>query len=169
VRPVLLMDVDGPLNPFEAAWFVHGTPAEGYEFHELTPAGGFTYRVALNRRHGEQLTSLAASYDLAWATTWLDDANRLIAPILGLPQDLPVVPLTRPMLSRSRRCWKTDQIAAWVGGRPFGWFDDEINRPTRDWLEDEPSVGRHLALWVSPATGLTGEHLERLAAFAQTT
>jgi hypothetical protein len=160
------MDVDGPLNPFEAPWFLQATPAPGYEFHELTPAGGVTYRVALNRFHGEELGRLATSFDLAWATTWLDDANRLISPILGLPQDLPVVPLERPMVNRSRRCWKTDQIAAWVGERSFAWFDDEINRPTRKWLDDQSSLASHLALRVSAETGLSGEDIEQLTGFA---
>ena len=167
VRPLLLMDVDGPLNPFEAPWFVQQTPAPGYAFHELTPAGGITYRVALNPEHGQQLQRMAASFDLAWATTWLQDANRLISPLLGLPMNLPVVPLMLPRFHHARRSWKAEQIADWVGDRPFAWFDDEINRTTRQWLDSQETLGRHLAHRVEPHLGLMSADFVELLAFGE--
>ena len=106
MKPLLLMDVDGPMNPFRAPWFAQRTPADGYEFHELTPEGDQTYSVALNPRHGVRLLELASIYDLVWASTWGADANRLIAPILGLPTDLPVISLPEPSVLMSLRSWK---------------------------------------------------------------
>lgn len=45
-------------------------------------------RVWLDPRHGAELLRL--DYDLCWATTWMADANRWIAPVVGLPE-LPFV------------------------------------------------------------------------------
>lgn len=165
MRPILLMDVDGPLNPFQARWFRH-SPRHGYAVYQLTPAGGMTYRVVLNPAHGRDLDELSNAFDLAWATTWQHDANRLISPLLGLPDDLPVVPLRMPAHHVGRWCWKTDQIADWVGDRPFAWFDDEINRATRDRLAYAPGMGEHLALRIEPHIGLRPTDIERLRVFA---
>jgi hypothetical protein len=166
MRPVLLIDVDGPLNPFHARWFAGHRPADGYGFHRLTPSDGYTYWVALNPEHGRRLLELTDAYDLAWATTWQHDANRLIAPLIGLPGDLPVVPLHRPRGLPVHRCWKTDQVAEWVGSRSFAWIDDEINQATRDWLEAREGLGPHLARRVSAETGLTQGDFDALKAFA---
>jgi len=167
VRPLLLLDIDGPLNPLRANWFPGPVPAPGYQFHELTPAGGIAYRVALNPRHGQRLRELAReSFELVWATTWLEDANRLVAPLLGLPNDLPVIPLHRPHAPRGKCSWKAEQILAWVGGRRFVWFDDEINRATRDWLASACPAD-HLAYRVEPHLGLVDADFDEFKLFAQ--
>ena len=168
MKPLLLMDVDGPLNPFDAAWFDTPTPPPGFRFYALTPRDDRTYRVALSSDHGTQLRGLAGTFDLVWATTWREEANRLISPILGLPDDLPVIPLFRRLDRPRGRCWKVDQVASWVGSRPFAWFDDEINRRTRVWLRKVGEVGPHLALSVPASRGLVAEDFARLRAFATT-
>jgi len=161
------MDVDGPLNPFRARWFAQPTPADGYQFHELTPGSNQTFRVALNAEHGRRLLELASIYDLAWATTWGPEANRLISPILGLPSDLPVISLPQPSLLMSRRSWKAERIVDWVDHRPFAWFDDEINRPTRLWIASRDAVGPHLAHRVPAEVGLTDDDFDVLGVFAK--
>lgn len=164
---MLLMDVDGPMNPFRARWFSQLVPADGYQFHELKPTGDQTYSVALKPEHGQHLLELALLYDLVWATTWGTDANRLISPILGLPSDLPVVDLPPPTVLMSRRSWKAERIVEWVGQRPFVWFDDEINRPTRLWLAGVVATP-HLAHRVPAEVGLTGSDFDVFSAFART-
>jgi hypothetical protein len=167
VRPWLLLDVDGPLNPYAAPWFRLRTPRYGYEFHALTPGSGHTYRVALNREHGQRLRLLAEVCDLAWATAWQDDANRLISPLIGLPDDLPVVPLAPPIGAFPAEGWKTEQIADWVGERSFGWFDDEITQETLDWLDSAPRLGPYLGWHVRPDVGLTDADFDAVEAFAR--
>jgi HAD domain in Swiss Army Knife RNA repair proteins len=159
------MDVDGPLNPYGAPWFVQQTPASGYAFHEVTPSDGITYRVALNPEHGRELQRLAGCFELAWASTWREDANRLISPLLGLPTDLPVVPLMQPRFHDVLRSWKAEQIANWVGSRPFVWFDDEINLATRRWLDAQETLGRHLAHHVQPDVGLMASDFHAFRVF----
>ena len=84
-KPWLLIDVDGPLNPFDAAWFPKGPAPDGWRIHHLMPQ------------------------------EYPDGLPVALNPLLGLPTDLPVVPLTRDRHSFVRRSWKTDQIAAWAG------------------------------------------------------
>ena len=165
MRPLLLLDVDGPLNPYAAPWFRERLPVGGYEMRLLTLSTGRSYWVALNAGHGERLRRLAERYDLAWASTWQEDANRLIAPLLGLPGDLPVVPLVVPALPLPAWGWKTDQVAAWTGTRPFVWLDDEITGATCDRLAAAP-LGRHLARTVRPDVGLTEADFDAVAEFA---
>ncbi|MBK5249926.1 MAG: hypothetical protein JJE50_10950 [Actinomycetales bacterium] len=167
MRPWLLLDVDGPLNPYAAPWFRQGVPPKGYAFHALTLRNGRTYRVALNPEHGHRLRLLAGLCDLAWATTWLEDANRLVAPLIGLPDDLPVVPLAPPAVPFPAWGWKTGQVAEWVGSRPFVWLDDEITQQTRDWLDALPRLGPHLDRHVPPQVGLTDADFDAVEAFAR--
>jgi len=167
VKPLLLMDVDGPLNPFRAKWFPSQSHDHGYELHSLTTQNGETFTVALRPEHGSELADLSGVYELAWATTWGEDANRLISPILGLPTDLAVVPMPGgAKVSSARRAWKSDLIVEWCAGRQFAWFDDEINRATRDWLAHQPGVGKHLALRVPAERGLEDPDFQLLRDFA---
>lgn len=166
-RPWLLMDVDGPLSPFRARWFERAVAPAPFCFHELATSSGQSFRVALNPEHGEELRELSQAYDLAWATTWQHDANRLIAPILGLSRDLPVVPLLRPRGWLQRRSWKTEQVCDWVGRRPFAWFDDEINRRTRAWARGAAWLSPHLFVRVAPEDGLGDQHFDALWDFVE--
>lgn len=76
-RPLLLLDVDGPLLPF----------GDGLRSEPVGPASD-SHLARLDPQVGPRLVAL--SCDLVWATTWEDEANAEIAPRLGLPQ-LPVV------------------------------------------------------------------------------
>ena len=146
-RPLLLVDVDGPLNPYAAK--PHQRP-EGYETHRLlTPrweaaererlsAWGLPnkrpkpLRVWLNPSHGPALASLP--FDLVWATTWEEEANAFVAPALGLPK-LPFIRWSSPRSEPGGGVfWKTPEIVAWVADRAFAWVDDEITRADHEWV-----------------------------------
>jgi hypothetical protein len=157
-KPLLYLDVDGVLNPADPH------PADPFEAHQL--AG---FRVLLSARHGDWLRELAHSYDLHWATTWQDDANTHIAPLLGLPP-LPVVrvvgyrhqpgdPRIRLMELLSGAKWAP--LLRHAGGRPFAWLDDVI--PPR--LVRNSLLRRdRLLLPIDPVQGLERHHVERLLA-----
>ena len=152
-RPLLLLDFDGPLNPYRAR-----KPPTGYERHEIVE-GAKTWSVLLNQQHGVELNALADVFQLVWATSWEHGANRLLAPLLGLPDDLPVIiwpegareSAAGPMRPQS---WKTPYVAEWVGGRPFVWIDDEVNQRDRAYLSTVDGIGPHLLHRVDASRGL---------------
>ncbi|MEO3973989.1 HAD domain-containing protein [Streptomyces sp. CAU 1734] len=161
-RPLLFLDVDGPLIPF-------GPPPDdspgGHPVHPPAPgrpddetANPLLARI--NPDHGRRLAALPC--ELVWATTWMAEANDVIAPRLGLPR-LPVViwqdaeagaggPAER---YRPRGLhWKTRPLVAWAAGRPFIWVDDEITGTDRRWVRAH-HPGTALLHRVDPRRGLT--------------
>jgi HAD domain in Swiss Army Knife RNA repair proteins len=142
-RPLLFLDVDGPLLPFGEG--VPGTPG----------------LARLDPLHGPWLAALLC--ELVWATTWMDDANEHLAPLLGLPR-LPVAtwpddPETEAEDVRRGLHWKTRGLVALAGDRPFAWVDDELTVEDRAWVaEHHPRTLLHR---VDPRHGLTdAEYLE---------
>ncbi|MFE2476788.1 hypothetical protein [Streptomyces sp. NPDC059389] len=129
LRPLLFLDVDGPLIPFGAG--AHelpgGYPAYGTG-HDANPL-----LARLDPALGPRL--LALPCELVWATTWMAGANAWVAPRIGLP-DLPMVSWPDPSEEEDhgRTHWKTPALAAYAAGRPFAWVDDEITPADRTWI-----------------------------------
>ena len=98
-------------------------------------------------------------FQLVWATSWEHGANRLLAPRLGLPEDLPVIIWpdgAREGAPRRRQSWKTPYVAQWVGARPFVWIDDEVNRYDRAYLRSVDGLGRSDQPVGAVASGIGG-------------
>ena len=143
-RPLLFLDVDGTLLPFGG-----DTPVFGDDPNPLL--------ARLDPAHGPRLAALA--YDLVWATTWMDDANDVLSPRLGLPY-LPVVNWPDESEVYGRH-WKTGPLVDWAAGRPFAWVDDEITDADRDWVAAyHPAPA--LLLRVDARQGIIGSDYERL-------
>jgi hypothetical protein len=173
---VLLVDVDGPLNPYAAKPYRR---PEGYRTHRLlTPRWEAAerrrlteqglpnkpvkpLRVWLDPAHGPALEALP--FDLVWATTWEEEANTFIAPVLGLPQ-LPHIAWATP---RGRPedgvFWKTPEIVAWAEGRPSPGSTTRSPRPTGPGWASVTAAPRSctgsIRAAVSPAT--TSPHSRR--------
>ena len=147
-RPILFLDVDGPLLPFG------GDP-------QFEPRAGApdTHLARLDPAVGPRLTALPC--ELVWATAWEDDANAEIAPRIGLPQLL-VVNWPDSSDEREREDewfglhWKTRHLVRWAAGRPFIWVDDEITDADHAWVStNHPSPA--LLHRVESSRGLTNE------------
>ncbi|MEV0096673.1 hypothetical protein [Streptomyces sp. NPDC050738] len=167
-RPLLFLDVDGPLNPYAAK--PERRPA-GYttlrvpQAGERLPLGRRPLRVWLNPEHGQALLRLG--YELCWATTWMGEANRWIAPVLGLPE-LPFVDFGDALLQERPDAvhWKTGPLVDYANGRAFAWVDDEQSEL------DEMYVTAHhrgpgLLHHVNPRIGLLEDDFRTLADFAR--
>ena len=160
-KPLLLIDVDGVLNPFDME--PADALANGFESYRITVADGRTFTVRLNKLHGRWLTSLAADFELVWATTWAAEANTLIGPKIGLGP-LPFIAPVRRGLYRQE---KTAPVRAYVRGRPFAWIDDSFERETVDWIRRrDPTRQFSLLLRPDVGVGLTAEHVKVLRGFA---
>lgn len=160
-RPALLIDVDGPLNPYARSNRQHVRDKE-FQLYKL-----LSFKVWLKRWHGEQLLALADRYELMWATTWEHDANRFIGPKLGLP-DLPVIEFpSSPSQPDARIYYKTPTILTAMAGRPFAWVDDEISTWDEKYViehHDAPALLRS----IDPVFGLREDDFQALADWAAT-
>ncbi|MGH1554870.1 hypothetical protein ACRAWF_31890 [Streptomyces sp. L7] len=103
-------------------------------------------RVRLHPGHGERILALP---EPAWATTWMHQANEMIAPAVGLPGDLPVIEFTQLFTKDPDGLyWKTRQIATWAAGRPFAWVDDLVtDLDVRHVEEHDDAVRRSSSRW----------------------
>jgi hypothetical protein len=152
VRPYLLLDVDGVLNPFAAE--VCPEPYREYDFFPGEEA------VRLAVVHGEWLRDLAETFDLVWATGWGHQADLLIAPTLGLPR-LPVIVFTGVRFVPAA---KVPAIHSYVGDRPLAWLDDIITPEAEAWASERRAPT--LLVPVDPTVGLTESTVEELKEWA---
>jgi hypothetical protein len=174
-RPLLYLDVDGPLNPYAAK---PERRPPGYSTHRMKPEGWVAQhpgeprayvkplRVWLNVDHGHELLRLSDLYDLVWATTWGTEANTFISPVLGLPE-LPVVDWPTMLgAGPAGTFWKTRHLVAHAEGRPFAWVDDEIDHFDRLFVAKHHD-GPALLHRVDPRRGLRDADFATLDAFAR--
>ncbi|MEU4550622.1 HAD domain-containing protein [Micromonospora violae] len=151
-RPLLFLDVDGTLIPLGTPTATQPGMPHGQTEAPALPADAHPLLHKVNPEHGRLLKALPC--DLVWATTWMSDANDVLAPLLGLPP-LPVVDWPDSDEVGVLH-WKTRGLVEWAQGRPFIWVDDEISHADQQWV----STHHHnpaLLHRVDPRRGLT-EH-----------
>ncbi|WSQ09290.1 HAD domain-containing protein [Streptomyces sp. NBC_01231] len=157
-RPLLFLDVDGPLIPFGSP-SAHPPAATA---DTSTPVDqGNPLLKRLNPGIGARLTALDCH--LIWASTWMEEANETVAPRIGLP-NLPVVEWPDVCAEAGPRGlhWKTRPLVERANGRPFIWVDDEISAMDRQWVaagHPGPSLLHH----VDPRRGLDDADFAALA------
>ncbi|MET8331638.1 HAD domain-containing protein [Streptomyces sp. NPDC005181] len=166
-RPLLFLDVDGPLIPFGAASQEYPTYQSGLAPRE---ADSNPLLARINPELGPRLAALPC--DLVWATTWMADANECIAPWIGLPE-LAVVIWSEPSDVDEQDewnglHWKTRGLVDWAAGRSFAWVDDEITDTDRAWVSAHHR-GHALLYRVDPGRGLTDPDFVALDAWLRRT
>ncbi|HKN54371.1 MAG TPA: HAD domain-containing protein [Amycolatopsis sp.] len=171
MRPLILLDVDGPLSPWAAR---PDAKPIGYVEHRMRLPGWSRrkpLRMWLNPAHGPALLDLAAQVnaELAWATSWEHQANTMMGPAIGLPA-LPVIEFGDSLEPRHGRTftWKFGPVARYAAGRPLAWFDDDFDayQAARDAFIAERADDSTELIAVDPRTGITGDQLAALASWA---
>lgn len=149
-RPLLLLDIDGVLNPYGTT-----QPPAGYTEHHLFPQDEEPVRV--NPAHGAWITEVSLVLDLAWATSWNDEANRLLAPLLHIPP-LPVITMPSSPFHPGD---KVPLIAEYARRRPAAWIDDLHTPRAHHWAATRTSPT--LLITTDPAIGLTRNAIDVIA------
>ena len=146
-RPLLLLDVDGVLLVVRSSVVGDDEAIE--------------YEPTLHPEAGAWLRELAKAFDLVWATTWEDLANRMIAPALGIPA-LPAIEFD---MARHLPTSKLPSVIAWVGNRPCAWIDDDLHHDADTW-----AAGRSvptLLVHVDMTEGMERRHVDQLLTWAK--
>ncbi|MEU8310448.1 HAD domain-containing protein [Actinomadura sp. NPDC048955] len=158
-RPVLLLDVDGVLNPHLEP---DAAAAAGYRRHTftLTP---YQRRISpwLNPQHGQWLRELAEHLQLVWCTSWEHAAAQHIAPVLGLPEMavVEVGPMGGAVFDG--RSAKADAVNCWLGNRPAVWLDDVHGVGDHQWARDRnEDCDPTLLVTVNPTQGFIRPHVD---------
>jgi hypothetical protein len=151
-RPLLLVDVDGVLNP----WLAIECPPGFREYNFFRGE-----RVLLSEDHGGLLRDLSNSFELVWATAWEHRANRLICPVIALPL-LPVIEF--PLSGTDFAFRKLPSVIESVGDRACAWIDDEHHPAHHEWARERGAPT--LIVDIDPAVGLTAAVAAELRAWA---
>ncbi|RDI52976.1 HAD domain-containing protein [Nocardia mexicana] len=169
-RAAILLDVDGPLNPYPSRDRPRPIGFRPYVVrHRIIAAiPPVEHRVSLNLELGPRLLDLAAESDaeLVWATAWQHEANRLLSPVLGLPALAVIGFEDTGFRHRDGHNGKLPAIARWAGRRPFCWFDDEFQPDDQGWARRRSDSGAPTRLIaVDRYDGLQPAHLDTARAF----
>lgn len=154
---LLLLDIDGVLNPFAAQ-----SIPDGYIAHHLFDGED---PVLVNTHHGDWVRELATAFDVVWVSAWGQDANHLLAPLLELPP-LPMVPMpTAPFPATG----KVPAVAAFAGNRPVVWIDDAlalaaVAASAREWAARRRAAT--LLISIDPAVGWSRDHVDQALRWA---
>jgi len=188
-RPLWLLDVDGVLNavtryPDEAVWprWRNGVAH--------TDGGRNTWPIRWSPDVIDRLLGWRATgaVDVAWLTTWGEDANVDLAPLLGLPT-LPVAGSPPGRVARAGdaagavahaevagadaadpltgRWWKFDVVRTLVRTdprRPLVWTDDDLafEPEVAAWMQEHTTS---LLIAPTPRRGLGAAELDAIGGF----
>lgn len=139
VRPLLLLGVDGVLNPETA------TAPTGFTPIKPTDA---SRSFLFSRSHRRWLIELAERFDVVWVSVWQDAANDVLAEHYGMPR--------RPVIS-------FDAVREYVADRPVVWVMEAPAEQGRSWADERDSP----TLLIEPdrSVGLTEHHVRAIRQF----
>ncbi len=161
--PLLLLDVDGVLAPFQGdVLSMSRVGGEGFRRVDLDPQTGLRETFLwVSDANNERLKNLSEVFEIVWATGWADSANRVIGPLHAL-EELPVVELDYTFDTPT---WKLPSIEAFVpDNRPCAWVDDDLGSDAEQWADQRRAPT--LLVKCEPHIGLTESLTERCLEWA---
>jgi hypothetical protein len=152
-KPILAVDVDGVISLFG----FEQTP----DHCQFELVDGMMHCISL--RAGLRLQSLAAHFDLIWATGWEDKANFYLPGLLGIAE-LPFLSFDGAARFGSAH-WKLGPLDHYGRGRPLAWIDDNFDESCYRWAQARPEPT--LLVPTEPDRGLQDVETEALAGWAR--
>lgn len=153
-RPLLLVDIDGVLNPYAAM-----ECPDGYGEYQLFPNDPYLHRLCA--LHGQWLRELTDAFEVVWASAWGCVAHEKLGSILGV-EEFPFVPMPPIPFPPAE---KVPAIGTYALGRGLAWLDDAIGPEARAWAagRGEPT----LLVCIDPAVGLQRADVDHLLAWSR--
>jgi hypothetical protein len=177
-RPLLLLDVDGVLNAFQA-WELIDPEAPMLRGNVRAPHGwrhaqADGYQLLLNPEHADWVKRLSRQFEMVWATMWQQRAPLALAPTVGFGADWPWIAFdsyqhraTSQRTGLGVGSYKFPGVVATVGNRPMVWVDDDLEPAIYEWAAERDAGGiPTLLVQPSPHEGWTPAELEAVLAFA---
>ena len=155
-RPVLALDVDGPI-----VLFGEHKPANVMEIWvDSIP-------VTISKRISSRLYLLSQAFFIVWSTSWSRSASQKLAPIVGLEPGLPFIDFDRYQKPKAGQSRKLPGLQAWLGERAAAIVDDEIGSDMEIWAKsrEAPTFLRK----IDPRHGIQDEDVHSLLEFARQT
>lgn len=172
-KPLLLMDIDGPLNPWAGQWVKHADQCarKGFAIAHVDTGTPTPLKVRYGLNHGERLRALSEFYVLVWASAWGEYSDTHYGPLIGLT-GLPHVEFPDGAMEYlpNREHWKCFYIAELVravGAPGFLWFDDEVTTRDQKWLEEALPLTKVNVYRVPQHEGLRDHHFEAIERWAK--
>jgi hypothetical protein len=145
-----MVDIDGVLSLFgfagQTLWTERSTAPAG-SFHTIDGVPHFLSPTA-----AAHLRTLAADFDLVWASGWEEKAEEYLPRLLDLPSGLPFLRFERSP-GRGNAHWKLAAIEKYAGSRALAWIDDAFNAACHTWADARPAPT--LLVQTAPERGLT--------------
>lgn len=177
--PVLLLDVDGVLNAFDA-WEVVDSRSPLTRSSVRAPAGYRAahvdgYELLLVPDHASWVAALADRFEMVWATMWQHRAPAALAPVVGFGADWPWIDFGayQAHATTQRTGWgvgsyKFPGVVATVGDRPMVWIDDDLEMAIYEWAVERDASGiPTLLVQPFPDEGWTRAEFDAVMAFAE--
>jgi hypothetical protein len=183
-KPLLLLDIDGVLNLFDARiptgkhwWTTKGQIRREMRTPDhLRDAVVAGYELVLDPRHTEWMSELEEVVEPIWATMWQENAW-LVGLEVGFGVDWDFIDFDSfytPLAKFQARTgngvgpYKQPGIAAILGDRPGIWVDDDMTREQLAWAKARTESGiPTLFIQPDPEFGMTREHVDAIITFAE--
>lgn len=157
-RPVLYLDVDGVLNPYQSNGPHKHWP--DYVKRPVAVPGDRTYRLWASQTSADALVDLCRVHDteIVWATSWAAHIA-LIEDLYRIPAGPAVLPCSA-IIDSLHSTGKVDLVSAHAGARPVIWIDDCIGPDDKAWAHARAAAT--LLLRPNPAIGLRRVYLDAI-------
>jgi hypothetical protein len=167
-RPLLLVDIDGVISLF-ARDGADPRALGGQSSGTLHSIDGILHYLSVTA--AGHLLSLAAVFDLVWASGWEEKADEHLPHLLGVPAGLPFLRFTAAPRGSAgggsvAAHWKLSAVDAYAGDRPLAWIDDAFNDACHAWAAARAAPT--LLVSTAPEHGLTEADAMQLHAWAET-
>jgi hypothetical protein len=164
-KPLLMVDIDGVISLFgfagQTPWTERVTAPAG-SFHTIDGIPHFLSPAA-----AAHLQTLAADFDLVWASGWEEKAEEYLPRLLDLPSGLPFLRFERGAggIRSNNAHWKLSAIEEYAGSRALAWIDDAFNDACHAWADARPAPT--LLIQTAPERGLTSTEAQLLVDWAR--